>query len=318
MPASKKQVKNESRKIQKGIKKINNSCEQVMANVTKLNENVIQLKTDNEQLKADSECLKEDHKQRQAENQQLKRQINDLGIQINSMDTKIISMDTEIIRHSKELVWSQVFHDTIKESEWLVNKTFSPGRWAAGYPFLYILYRVLDELKPQSILEMGLGQTTRVIGQYAKKYDECEHLVLEHDETWIEFSEQSFKLAPNSQIMKMAIGKEQYLDDDEVLMYLGIEELKGKKFDLVVVDAPFGGMAKKYSRVDILKLIPECLNENFVILLDDYNRPGEKETAKLLISKLDEANINYKTGCYSGDKDTYIVTSENVGFLCSL
>ena len=38
----------------------------------------------------------------------------------------------------------------------LINLSFSPGRGAIGYPVMYVLYRVLNEFKPTSILELGI------------------------------------------------------------------------------------------------------------------------------------------------------------------
>lgn len=76
----------------------------------------------------------------------------------------------ELTGINREILWANAFHDTIIDSEWLKSKTFSPGRWGVGYQYLYVLYRVLNEIKPRNILELGMGQTTRMIGQYAAYY----------------------------------------------------------------------------------------------------------------------------------------------------
>ena len=41
-------------------------------------------------------------------------------------------------------------------------------------------------------------------------------------------------------------------------------------YDLIFIDAPLGGISKIYSRIDILSIIPKCLSEHFVIIVDDY------------------------------------------------
>ncbi len=65
--------------------------------------------------------------------------------------------------YPKEILWAEIFRSVTDKSTWLKNRSFAPGRWALGYPALYILYRILNEMKPKSILELGLGQSTRMI-----------------------------------------------------------------------------------------------------------------------------------------------------------
>ena len=87
-----------------------------------------------------------------------------------------------------EILWSQIYHDTIIDSEWLLDKAVSPGgphRWAVGYNFLYALYRILDEMHPKNVLEMGL-ESTKLTGQYAR-YFSAGHTVVEHDKEWTKF-----------------------------------------------------------------------------------------------------------------------------------
>ena len=59
-------------------------------------------------------------------------------------------------RKLQELIWSEVYHDTIRGSKWLSpDLPFSPGRGAIGYQLMYVLYRVLNEVNPRSILEIN-------------------------------------------------------------------------------------------------------------------------------------------------------------------
>ena len=101
--------------------------------------------------------------------------------------TRILGQDTTVLR---EIYWGQIYHDTIRNSDWFLNPSLSPGRWAVGYNYLYVLYRILDDVEPQFILEMGLGQSTKMIGQYAMHHEspgKIKHVVIEHDEVWEDF-----------------------------------------------------------------------------------------------------------------------------------
>lgn len=222
-------------------------------------------------------------------------------------------------RSSDEVLWGMIFNNTITNSTWLIDRTFSPGRWAVGYQYLYVLYRTLNEIHPTSILELGLGQSTKMITQYAHSNSACSHIVTEHNKEWIEFYQNANFVSNNTQIQTFELGKEPYLDDPGVTCYLDFETpLKGKTFDLISIDAPFGHPCNKYARVDVLKLLPGCLSQRFVILIDDYNRPGEVKMVELLKQILEDNNIAYSAGQYKGAKYTCIITSTDLSFLCSM
>ena len=222
------------------------------------------------------------------------------------------------IRTSDEILWGQIFNNTIVDSEWLNKRMFSPGRWAVGYPYLYVLYRILNEIKPQHILELGLGQTTRMISQYAG-WQKADHYVVEHDTRWISFFENDFSLSDRTKIVNLELTERSFLDDPQVVSYKNFKEsFENKKFNLISIDAPFGYAAEIYARVDIIDLLPECLGESFVILIDDYNRAGEKQTVEVIKKTFDARNIAYCTGIYRGQKNTYMFTSEDLNFLCSM
>ena len=82
---------------------------------------------------------------------------------------------------SNTIIWAEIFNNVISNSSWLTNKSFSAGRWAVGYQYLYVVYRILNEVRPKNILELGLGQSTRLFGQYAASDVEVQHIVVEHD-----------------------------------------------------------------------------------------------------------------------------------------
>ena len=91
---------------------------------------------------------------------------------------------------SDEIVWAKVWDDTRKGIAWLDNiPSISPGRWAVGYNYIYVITRILNEMKPQRILDLGLGISSTIISQYCDCFLSTEgcHDVVEQDESWIEF-----------------------------------------------------------------------------------------------------------------------------------
>lgn len=225
------------------------------------------------------------------------------------------SLETTI-ENTNEIVWSCIFNNAISGATWLKDKSFYPGRWAIGYPVLYVLYRILNEVKPKTILELGLGQSTRMITQYAAAHQNVKHYVVEHDEAWIHFFERDMKVAENTQIVKLNREERKFLDAENVRQFCGFKKrFQTEKFDFIFIDAPLSGDMKQYARVDALSLIPQNLRQSFVILMDDYQRIGEKNTGKIIEDTLRENGINYIKGFYMGQKQMAMWASEDYAFL---
>lgn len=58
------------------------------------------------------------------------------------IDTKANNIKEEVYRNQRfvrGVQYSNVFKDTINDSEWLINKSFSPNKSASNYSFLYFL-----------------------------------------------------------------------------------------------------------------------------------------------------------------------------------
>lgn len=225
----------------------------------------------------------------------------------------------ESTRYASEAVWAEIFNNTISSSTWLTNKSFSPGRWAVGYQALYVIYRVLNEARPRRILELGLGQSTRMISQYAAACEAVEHIIVEHDQEWIDFFKNDFQLSPQSRIMQMEREMVPYKEAEAVRVFRGFQEaFTGQKFDFIFIDAPLGSDMKQYARIDVLQILPRCLSNDFILMIDDAERSGEAHTAAEIESRLSECNVKYKKGRYRGKKDCVLICSEKMGFLASL
>ena len=225
----------------------------------------------------------------------------------------------EARRHASEAVWAQIFNNTITNSTWLKDKTFSPGRWAVGYPYLYVMYRVLDEARPKHILELGLGQSTRMIAQYAAAFDDVEHIVVEHDQDWIDFFCKDLHISDRTKIVRLDLEMRPYKEADAVRVYKGFsEKFKDQKFDFISIDAPIGGDMDKYARIDMLSLLPNCIKSGFAIMIDDCNRIAENRMSIELEFILQKGEIAYKRSRYSGQKELVLIADSNAPFLSSL
>ncbi len=215
-----------------------------------------------------------------------------------------------------ETNWAMVLDFAIRDSDWFKKQSLNPGRWAMGFPALYILFRVLNDIKPKNILEFGLGESTKLTFQYHQHFSLTKLTVVEHNEEWVEFfSNEVYNIRNNVQVLPVT---KKLINGFECNAYENLmTKLSGNLYDLVVIDGPIGTL--NYSRYQMAEIIEnDLLAESFVILLDDANRPGEKQTIAAACKLLESKNIKYRTGIYSGEKEMQLICSENYGFLATL
>lgn len=210
---------------------------------------------------------------------------------------------------------AHIFHNLVNNSNWCFRRDFIPIKAAANYSLLCILYIVLDYFKPQKILELGLGQTSKLTSQYAQ--NKCKSAIvniIEHDQEWIEYFSSQFKTSANVKVIKKdiiefelnGVPSKKYEDLSDVV--------QDDKYNLILIDGPFG-KDLKYPRTNILDLIPNNLADDFIIILDDVQRPGEMNTAKLLSKLLNANGIKYHKKFRYGLKTQCILASESCKFV---
>ncbi len=220
-----------------------------------------------------------------------------------------------IQKQNEELFKGMIFNNLIQNKDWIKNKEFIPTKGAATYSFLYILLIILDKIQPENILEFGLGQTTKLTTQYAKfKNPNCFLQTIDHDENWINAMIAELPVSENINIIKRDL-ETFTLNNTKNDKYHNLQEVtKDTKYDLIIIDGPFG-FNRTYPRTNILDLIPQNLAQDFVIILDDAERDGEQNTAKLIFEKLDENNIKYSKFYQHASKSQLIITSDKYKFI---
>lgn len=247
-------------------------------------------------------------------------------------------MKTDITKPSlqKDIYYATLFEWATRESKWLINRSFAPGGWAVDFCYLYVMYRALNAAKPMSIIEYGLGQTTRMLSQYSVNSNDIviPMLTIEHDIDWVNFyndqldsniprhlgttfdlfTDCTYELngRPDVTIKGVNLYSDKYYEYvEEYVRYNG-------KVQFVSVDAPFG--TSPYSRVHLLDFLNySWLDTNhFVIMVDDMEREGEQNTVKLFLSELKRMGVHYHKKIYSGEKPHMIIVSDDLRFLCTM
>ncbi len=216
----------------------------------------------------------------------------------------------------KELLCSQKFNNTIAGSKWFIHQDVSPGGFAIDYTFFYSLYRVLDSIRPQNIIEFGLGQSSKMIHQYADYYN-VTAITIEHDKQWADFFKKCVDGKYQVNIKQLAIEEKDYKGEKIEVYKDCVEEFKNQKFDLVVIDGPIN-LDKRYARIDVLSILENNLSENFIIMIDDYNAKSIKNTMQEVMNTLDILKVDYVYGVYTGQKSHLLLTTPQNIFLTTL
>lgn len=270
------------------------------------------------------------------QNEILVKRLTNIESKTNKIDKNMVDGFNEIasiinkvnensINGTKELIHARNFENITQNSNWLEDKSFTTGGWAIGYQGLYCLYRVLNEFRPKNILELGLGQSTKMIGQYAKNFGGgVSHTVIENDDAWIEFFERDSKLFNTTEIVKLDYAMTNYeTRNSEIIQNVRVydkfkETFSGCKFDLILVDAPWSGDMKNIGRIDILSIIPDCLEKSFIILVDDSQRDAEKKMINELREILTERGMSGIIKDYQGIKKLTMICSPDNNFFTTM
>ncbi len=216
----------------------------------------------------------------------------------------------------KELNFADLLHDTIINSTWLKDKSFSLHGWAANYSFIYMLYRILDKAKPQHILEMGMGQTSRLTSQYITYGNPDATLdIIENDAGWIETYQSQLAKTENIKVHQREVEFFTY-DNTECRKYKNLQEIvDNQKYDLIIIDGPLGAN-QVLPRSNVLDLIKSHnLADNFIIIFDDTERKGEKNTVAHTVEILKEQNIESTVFHRNGVKAQTYITSSSRAFI---
>jgi hypothetical protein len=222
----------------------------------------------------------------------------------------------KILLQSYELEWAEVYHDSIRGKKALENLSLNVGRWAGNYSFFYVLNRILSDFKPKAILELGLGESTKLISTYLDNYlIDTKHVVIEQDENWKNIFNENFTISKRTEIVVCPLEKVT-IKGFEANAYHNFSEAVDRNFDLYLIDGPFG--SPHYSRYDLMNIAQSFEpDDQFIIVMDDYNRIGEKETIADLLALFKNKDVKVFHNSYTGNKSVMVIATEKYKYATS-
>lgn len=185
--------------------------------------------------------------------------------------------------HGREIIFQNIVHRALDRLG--IDEPFYPLRSAAGYSYLYLLIRIVEELPVRRILELGCGQSTVLLDRLsAHRTLEC--VSLEHDPEWLAHigARVRSRLLHAPLLDRTVLGHPTRAYDSSILA-------DEPAFDVLLVDGPRG--SRRRSRWGCLELIEAHLGENFLIIFDDAERRGELDTIGRALRLLDDRGRRY-------------------------
>jgi hypothetical protein len=221
-----------------------------------------------------------------------------------------------------DVQYAIAFNHGLGRAGYALDDIFTEG--AAANPSLQLFnFKVLRLCRPKQILELGSGQTTKVLSWYARANSEAYVLTLEQDEAWVN------RLKPQvaHDYRHVDLETQEFTCRGTNLRltapwYRDVPELESQRFDYVLVDGPdYGKRGTEhidYSRGGILKWMPSILAESFVIVFDDAERYGEIMTIGALKSLLRACAVRFVSFAIHGMKTQVVLCSPDKAYLQSV
>ena len=166
-----------------------------------------------------------------------------------------------------ELFYQQVFDSAAARSGLAVPPLYPVGS-AANAGLLYAIFRLAEEFPGLDWLELGAGQSTLLLDALARAGRVSAALTLEHDAQWAGRSgarvSHEVRVAPLRQADIFGLAAQTYDFEPQ------------RRFDVALVDGPIG--TPRRSRWGALKILEAGLGDEFIVVFDDAERPGERDT----------------------------------------
>lgn len=183
---------------------------------------------------------------------------------------------------SAELHYLAIFNAAVARSGLDVPPLFPVGR-AANSSLLYLIFRLLRDFPRLGILELGAGQSTILLEALHRAGLATSVTTLEHDQTWAA----SIGSNVGHEVLTAPLRRESVLGVETEIYDTAL----AARFDCMIVDGPVG--AARQSRWGTLKLLQQNLAPEFVVIFDDAERPGERDTIGRFLELHPEAEHSF-------------------------
>jgi len=174
----------------------------------------------------------------------------------------------------KTLVWDgPLLQKAVQPSALLPQ----PGGWAASIDLLMEIVRLIEERRPEKVVELGSGLSTVVIALKLKNLGFGKLISIDHDGKYASVTKSYLAAHGVSDIVEMRIAplSRRLAPDSEVPWYdtaqlTGIDDI-----DMLIVDGPPRTISP-LARKPTFSFFRPFMRGDWIMVLDDANREGER------------------------------------------
>lgn len=244
------------------------------------------------------------------------------GACVLTLLTLNIVMVSRVQGHVRDLHAGVSFYANLPATR-ITGGLFLDGHAANGTLMLF-LFKCLTICRPQNVLELGSGQTTKLFADYFHEHPDAYVCSLEHNEDWIQLVKpqisrngrcHDYRHAPLIDRDFIVTGTQEHV---HTKAYTLPPDVGQHQFNLILVDGPDTGPGSAYTRHGFLEHVPRLLAESFVVIFDDAERWDELRLVSSFQRVLRTKSISHVRFDIAGVKTQTVFCSKNLAFLCSI
>ena len=191
-----------------------------------------------------------------------------------------------------------------------------PGGYAANATLLLEIFRVLETLRPNAVLECGSGESTGILAYHARRHPDCSVVSLEDQPAWSAKIEHRFLAGgkpANFELVTAPLDTVADEDDNRRKWYKGEavdRALSDRRFNLILVDGPSGRSGA--GRAGLLSRFPHLIDEQFVLFFDDASSSIYKSDIAAIAAALKKYGRAFVTKTLTGEKEVAVFASPDL------
>jgi len=149
--------------------------------------------------------------------------------------------------------------------------------WSMDIQDFESIFKIIKKRRPQLILELGAGTSTVLIASKLSKFSQSSSMIsFEGESKWAEVVQEMLDRYNLRRWASLYHVPYQKYSDHIWFESQRIKEILGsKKIDILIVDAPPGGLCP-HSRKPAIPFFLDYLNKYSIVLLHDAKRPDER------------------------------------------
>jgi hypothetical protein len=207
----------------------------------------------------------------------------------------------DVTRPSLEPIYRDLFLRELSRAG--VEDVFYPVGAAANHSLLYLIARILRETSVRSVLELGAGQSTILLDRMKKAIArDIAIATLEHDEFWAARMQADVAHSIYHAPLASRNGfTEPYYHHPLIS--------EGPSVDFLIIDGPPVTTRTPLARFAAIDLVASRLAADFVIIIDDADRSGERKLGSEAERVLKKGGIEFRRSMIRAAKSQIVIAA---------